>query len=89
MPSVHFNGSRAQTEPQMSSTVFPPDEQVIDERTAARSCGISVATLRRRVAAGTGPKRIQLSDRRIGYKPRHLREWLDANTEAQTEGAVS
>jgi predicted DNA-binding transcriptional regulator AlpA len=60
---------------------FPADERVVDERTAAQACGISVATLRRAVAAGKGPAVIRLSERRIGYRPKDLRVWLNGRTE--------
>jgi hypothetical protein len=38
-----------------------------------------MATLRRRIADGTGPKITKISARRIGVRGRHYREWLDAN----------
>jgi predicted DNA-binding transcriptional regulator AlpA len=65
------------------STIFPADERVINDKEAAQACGISVATLRRAVAAGKGPPLIRLSERRIAYRIRDLRAWLDANTEAR------
>jgi predicted DNA-binding transcriptional regulator AlpA len=60
------------------ASYFPPDERVMNEREAAAACGIHVSTLRRTVAAGKGPAVIRLSDRRIGYRIRDLRAWLDA-----------
>jgi predicted DNA-binding transcriptional regulator AlpA len=58
-----------------------PDDRVISEHEAAKACGISVATLRRHVAAGVGPRRIRLSAKRVGYRLRHITDWLDARTE--------
>jgi predicted DNA-binding transcriptional regulator AlpA len=54
-------------------------EEILPEKQAAKECGFSVDTLRRRNAAGEGPKRIRLSERRWGYKRRHLHEWHEAN----------
>jgi predicted DNA-binding transcriptional regulator AlpA len=62
------------------ASIFPADERVVTEKQAAQACGISVATLRRAVAKGTGPAVVRLSERRIAYRIRDLRAWLDANT---------
>ena len=61
------------------------DYQVVTELDAAKFCGFSAYTLRRRVKAGNGPKRLRLSTHRIGYRIRDLRFWL----EEQVEEAVS
>jgi predicted DNA-binding transcriptional regulator AlpA len=66
------------------SITLPADEQVLSEEEAAKICGFSKWTLRRQVAAGIGPRVIRLSARRIGYRIRDLRSWL----ETRTEGAV-
>jgi predicted DNA-binding transcriptional regulator AlpA len=68
-----------------SGFVVPFEDQVITELEAAERCGISRDTLRRRIKAGNGPKRLRLSARRVGYRLRDLYSWL----EAQTEGAAS
>jgi hypothetical protein len=47
----------------------------------ARDCQMSIATLRREIRAGRGPKLTWLSPRRNGVQRRHRREWLDARTE--------
>jgi predicted DNA-binding transcriptional regulator AlpA len=60
------------------ASIFPPDERVVTEREAAAACGIHISTLRRAVSAGKGPAVVRLSDRRIGYRIRDLRAWLDA-----------
>jgi prophage regulatory protein len=57
------------------------DLRIITEKEAATLCGISPDTLRRRIKAGTGPKRIRLSPRRVGFRLRDIREWQEANTE--------
>ena len=60
---------------------IPAEDHVIAENVAAAMIGVSLPTLRRRVRAGDGPPVIRLSERRIGYRLRDLRKWLDANTE--------
>jgi predicted DNA-binding transcriptional regulator AlpA len=62
--------------------VVPFDDQVITELEAARFCGFSRDTLRRRVRAGDGPKRLRLSAHRVAYRISDLKLWLTANTEA-------
>jgi hypothetical protein len=44
--------------------------------------GVSLATGRRLLASGKGPKVTRLSERRIGIRERHHRAWLDAHVEA-------
>jgi hypothetical protein len=57
------------------------DDLVVDPlRVVATECRMSLATLRREIAAGRGPKVTQLSARRFGVQRRHRREWLDART---------
>jgi predicted DNA-binding transcriptional regulator AlpA len=67
---------------------FPSDDRILNEKAAAASCGVSASTLRRAVAAGKGPPVIRLSERRIGYRIRDLRLWLDTNTEGVIEPAA-
>jgi predicted DNA-binding transcriptional regulator AlpA len=57
-------------------------DSVLTLREAARICSVSVATLRRRIADGTGPAVVRPSARRIGIRASHLMAWLDraANT---------
>jgi hypothetical protein len=45
---------------------------------------ISIATLRRLIAAGTGPKVIRLSPRRIGIRDRDREAYLDAKASKPT-----
>jgi predicted DNA-binding transcriptional regulator AlpA len=40
--------------------------------------GISLPTLRRLIASGTGPQITQLSARRVGVRDSHGQEWLEA-----------
>jgi len=46
-------------------------------REAAEVLGISVATLRRRIADGSGPRVLRLSIRRVGILERDLDAWVD------------
>lgn len=56
--------------------------QVVNEGTAARICGVSHQTLERMRKAGTAPRHVQLSARRLGYRTRDLIAWLDARAGA-------
>lgn len=47
-------------------------------RDFAAMAGISIATLRRLIRSGDGPKITRLSTRRLGVQARHGQEWLDA-----------
>jgi hypothetical protein len=53
------------------------DDQVLTLPDFAKIAGISVPTLRRRIAGGDGPVITKLSERRIGIRVRHGRAWLD------------
>jgi predicted DNA-binding transcriptional regulator AlpA len=58
---------------------LPPDlsaRRVVNEQQAAAFCGLSVATMRRKRQAGTGPKVVVLSTRRLGYRVDALDAWL-------------
>jgi len=63
----------------MKPILSPPlaDDRILDLRTAADISDLSLATLRRRLADGTGPRVTRVSVRRLGIRLRHLREWLD------------
>jgi predicted DNA-binding transcriptional regulator AlpA len=84
MAVFHFLPSASGSEPNgatMLDDKLPAiinDDQVLPEPQAAKVCGFSQYTLRRRVQAGDGPKRIQLSPRRFGCRMRDLREWLNS-----------
>lgn len=54
------------------------DDRVLTLSEFANIAGISLVTLRRRIAAHDGPIITKLSERRIGIRVRHAREWLDA-----------
>jgi hypothetical protein len=54
------------------------DDRVLTLSEFANLAGISPVTLRRRIAAGDGPIITKLSERRLGIRVRHAREWLDA-----------
>ena len=58
---------------------LPPDlspRRVVTEQHAADFCGLSIATMRRKRQAGTGPKVVVLSTRRVGYRVDALDAWL-------------
>jgi len=54
------------------------DDRVLTLAEFSQIAGISLITLRRRIAAHDGPIITKLSERRIGIRVRHAREWLDA-----------
>jgi predicted DNA-binding transcriptional regulator AlpA len=57
-------------------------------RETAAAAGISIATLRRRVADGTGPVIVRMSARRIGVRDSDFVAWLDgcANNRIRAPG---
>jgi len=65
----------------MQEIVIPFDERVLNEREASKFCGFSTSTLRRRIDGGTGPKILRLSSKRIGFRVRDLKAWLDEQVE--------
>ena len=54
---------------------------VISINEFSKLAGVSIATARRLIAAQDGPIVTRLSQRRLGVRMRHVREWLDARTE--------
>jgi predicted DNA-binding transcriptional regulator AlpA len=46
-------------------------------RETAAMAGVSLATLRRRIADGTGPRVTRVSERRVGIRDRDREVWLD------------
>ena len=57
-----------------------PDWTVLSKAQAAQCIGTSIDTLNRLDERGKGPKRVQLSPRRVGYTIGALREWLQSRT---------
>jgi predicted DNA-binding transcriptional regulator AlpA len=60
------------------------NEQTLDplltEKQLSAWLRISLPTLQRRRSDGTGPKFIQLSERRIGYRRSDVESWLSTRT---------
>jgi predicted DNA-binding transcriptional regulator AlpA len=52
--------------------------RILSEPAAAHMLGVSPDTLRRMAGRGEGPRRIKLSQRRVGYRLRECIEWIDA-----------
>lgn len=57
--------------------------RVLTRQEAARALKISIPTLDRIHLAGTGPKRLRLSARRVGYRLSDLIAWMERETEAR------
>ena len=64
------------------ATFVDPDDAVITLNEAAKVSCLSIATLRRRLAKGVGPRIVRLSERRVGIRVRDLKTWIDNNTAA-------
>jgi predicted DNA-binding transcriptional regulator AlpA len=60
------------------------DDVVLTLLECAKAVGLSLATLRRRIADGTGPRITRLSDRRLGVRIRHYKAWLDQQSGTAT-----
>jgi predicted DNA-binding transcriptional regulator AlpA len=58
------------------------DDRVLSLHEAAEVADLSLSTLRRRLADGSGPRVTRTSLRRLGVRVRDLRSWLDACAEA-------
>jgi predicted DNA-binding transcriptional regulator AlpA len=52
------------------------NHEILSEREVSRWLGVSEPTLFRHRRDGTGPKFIQLSERRIGYRRSAIEGWL-------------
>jgi hypothetical protein len=63
-----------------SASLGLADDRVLTLSEFAKIAGISLVTLRRRIAAHDGPIITKLSERRLGIRVRHARDWLDART---------
>lgn len=61
--------------------------RVLSGKATAEFLGLSVATLERMDKLGTGPRRLVLSPRRIGYRICDLIAWLDARAAENGEAA--
>jgi predicted DNA-binding transcriptional regulator AlpA len=59
---------------------IPADQRILPFDPAADFLGISNATLRREIDLGRGPKKIQLSARRVGFRVGDLKQWLKERT---------
>ena len=53
---------------------------VLTERETADWARLSIVTMRRMRWAGSGPRFVKLSEKRIGYRVADIIEWLDART---------
>jgi predicted DNA-binding transcriptional regulator AlpA len=56
----------------------PVEDRVMTIPEVAAAANLSIATLRRRIAAGEGPRIVRLSMRRRGVRLGDYRRWLDA-----------
>lgn len=57
------------------------DNCVIRFREACAETGVSVATMRRYIKAGTGPRMVRLSERIHGFKRADLDAWVESRAQ--------
>ncbi len=55
-------------------------DPLLNEKQLAAWLGISLPSLQRMRSSGSGPRFIQLSRRRIGYRKSAVERWLEART---------
>lgn len=60
---------------------------ILTEEEAARDLRISKRTLQRLRLEGGGPRFIQLTEKRVGYRPADLDTWADGRGKASTAAA--
>ena len=65
-----------------------PDYAVLTKAQVLAVTGLSEATLDRLHHEKSGPPRVQLSTRRIGYPVRQLREWLKQRSKEYAPSAA-
>lgn len=69
----------------MNSSPLPPylnDDKVIDLTMFSAMAGVSIATTRRLLKNGQGPRLVRMSARRVGVRVRDARHWIEHRTEA-------
>ena len=63
---------------EISASALLADDRVISLKECAQNAGVSLATLRREIAQGRGPRLTRLSPGRVGVRISHHRDWLDS-----------
>jgi predicted DNA-binding transcriptional regulator AlpA len=51
--------------------------QLLSKSETAKICKFSIATLERRIADGDGPRKIQLSPRRVAFRLADVLAWIE------------
>ncbi|OUJ17127.1 AlpA family transcriptional regulator [Acetobacter sp. DsW_063] len=73
----------------MPSQLSPEDgARVLTEKQASEFLGISGRTLQNWRRTGDGPSYVQISQRRIGYSLKALRDWVAARSVRSTSHAT-
>jgi predicted DNA-binding transcriptional regulator AlpA len=60
---------------------------ILTEDEAARDLRLSKRTLQRLRLEGGGPRFVQLTEKRVGYRPADLDDWANARARASTAAA--
>lgn len=63
----------------------PALDRILGRREAAEQLGVHVLTLDRMHSAGRGPKRVRLSERRVGYRQSDIDDWLKGRVEGDAQ----
>ena len=77
--------SIAVTPPILDTVELPPDvahQRVLNEREAAKFLSLSPISLERLRKSGSGPRHVQLTERRLGYRISSLLQWLNERAAA-------
>lgn len=62
--------------------ICPADNRVVRFRDACAEAGVSVATMRRYLSAGRGPRLVRLSERVHGFRRGDLNAWIESRMAA-------
>lgn len=64
---------------------LPPDDTMLDRKEVMRLTGISVSSLKRLAPIQPLLKPVRLSERRVGYPARNIKEWLEQAQNIRTK----
>jgi len=74
-----LTGERSASPGQKDRPTDLPD-RLLTEKELSDWLGVSLPNLQRMRSSGTGPRYVQLSPRRLGYRKRDVEAWLTART---------
>ena len=74
-PNLSIDEGDSRTRSRLSK--LPADYRVLSEADAAAYCGLSLVHFRRMRRDQKGPRYVQLTEKRIGYRFRDLLIWIE------------